>query len=482
MDGFEGQSGQEVDPLDAVLLRGDETTAARSTIMGIYVLEQAPSWSRVSDAFERASRSVPRLRQRVVASSVPFGLPYWVADPNFDLEYHLRRIRLPEPATLRALLDFAQVYGTVPLDRSRPLWEATIVEGLEHESNGGSAALVLKASHAVADGVAGMAMALALFSVEPDPELKPMPSLPPADRLAPRDLTRQRVQRWPIALADRGAGNLRRSAVAWQNAMLRPLAATTTAVERAGTTMRWSRSLVRTLSPSAPPSPALRERGPRRRYSALEVPLADLRRAGKAAGGTVNDAYIAAVLGGVSRYHEKFGCPIEEIAMAVPMSRRARNDAAAGNRFAGARFAGPVGERDPAARIRRVHELVLAGRAEPALDALRTFAPLIARLPNAAFGGLYGRAMTHDLQVSNVPGYPMPVYLAGREVRRIYPFGPVPGVAAMVVLTSHVGVCYVGINVDPDAVRDPALFDSCLHEGFAEVLRLADGLRPGPAG
>ena len=466
------QSGQEVDPLDAVLLRGDETAAARSTIMGIYVLDAAPNWPRLTDAFERASRSVPRLRQRVVTPKLPFSLPYWVVDPDFDLDYHLRRIRLPEPGTLRVLLDYAQVHGTVPLDRARPLWEATIVEGLDPDTNGGRAALVLKASHAVADGVAGMAMALALFDLEPDRELPPMPNPPPADRVAPRDIARQQMHRWPIVLADRSADNLRRTAVAWQNALLRPVAVTTTAVERAGATARWTRSLVRTLSPNAPPSPVLRERGPRRRYSVLEVPLAELRQAGKSAGGTLNDAYLAAVLGGISRYHEESGCPIDEIAMAVPVTRRGQSDPSAGNRFAGARFAGPVGERDPAARIQRIHRLVLASRAEPALDALRSFAPFIARLPSAAFEGLYGLAMTHDVQVSNVPGYPMPVYLAGREVRRIYPFGPVPGVAAMVVLTSHVGVCYVGINVDPDAVRDPALFDSCLHEGFAEVLRL----------
>jgi WS/DGAT/MGAT family acyltransferase len=477
------RSGQEIDPLDAVLLRGDETAVARSTIVGIYVLDEAPSWPRVIDAFERASRSVPRLRQRVVSANVPFSLPYWVVDSDFDLPYHVRRIRLPELGTLRVLLDFAQVHGSVPLDHSRPLWEATIVEGLDAETAGGRAALVLKASHAVADGVAGMAMALTLFDVEPDPELPPMPDPPPAERVAPRDIARQQVQRWPIMLADRGADNLRRSAVAWQNALLRPVAATTTAVDRAGNSVRWTRSLVRTLSPGARPSPVWRERGPRRRYSVLEVPLAELRQAGKAAGGTLNDAYLAAVLGGIGKYHEESGCPIEEIPIAVPMSRRGPEKDAAGNRFAGARFAGPVGEHDPAARIRRIHQLVRARRAEPALDALRTFAPLIARLPSAAFEGLYGLAMSHDLQVSNVPGYPMPVYLAGREVRRIYPFGPVPGVAAMVVLTSHVGVCYIGVNVDVDAVRDPALFDSCLHEGFAEVLRLAhDEADTGAAG
>jgi len=466
-------AGTEVDPLDAVLLRGDENVTARSTIMALYVLDDAPTWTRVTDAFERASRSVPRLRHRVIAPNLPFALPHWVADPDFDLEYHLRRIRLPGPGTVRELLDFAQVQASVPLDRARPLWEATLVEGLDLRDCGGRAALLVKASHAVADGIAGMAMTRALLDLEPDPEQPPMPEVPPATRIGPQDIARASLRRWPLELADRSADNLHRTAAAWQGALRRPTDAVTSAVGTAGAAVRWTRSLARTVGQTSESSPVWRERGPRRRFSVLEVPLAGLRSAGRAAGGTLNDAYLAAVLGGVSRYHEASGCCIDEIAMAVPVSRRDPKDAAAGNRFAGARFAGPTGERDPAARIGRIHEVMLAARAEPALDALRLLAPVIARLPKAAFDGLYDRAMSHDIQVSNVPGYPVPVFLAGRQVRRIYPFGPVPGVAAMLVLTSHAGVGYVGINVDPDAVRDPALFDSCLQEGFAEVLRLA---------
>ncbi len=204
------------------------------------------------------------------------------------------------------------------------------------------------------------------------------------------------------------------------------------------------------------------------------VPLDQLRRAAKAAGGSVNEAYLAAVLAGVRRYHDSVGMPVVEIPMAVPVSLRRDHDPVSGNRFAGIRFAGPVAELDPAARIRRLRELIATARAEPALDALRVFAPLLARLPGALLDALGGRVMRHDLQASNIPGYPVPVYFAGTEVLRCYPFGPVPGVAVMTVLVSHVGVCYIGVNVDLDAVREPDLFDTCLQEGFAEVLALGD--------
>ncbi len=469
-------SVRSVDPIDAMLMRGDELAGARSTMLAIYVLDDVPNWQRVLAAFDRASRSVPRLRHRVVSQNVPLSLPYWVVDPHFDLEYHVRRARLTGAGRMRDLLDLAQLHGTVPLDRTRPLWEATLVEGLDPQTCAGRAALMLKASHAVGDGIAGMEMALALFDVTAEPNMTPLPEAPPPEHVQPVDLARLRMQQLPAQLADLGTEAMRRAAVSMNTAMRRrPHEAAASAFDRAAKTVRWTRSFARTIAPVAGRSPVWGGRGQRRRYSVLDVPLAALRQAGKAAGGSVNDAYVAGVLGGIRLYHEKSGTPIEQIAMAVPVSLRTAHGPATGNRFAGARFGGPAGEPDPAARIARVHDLIEARRAEPALDALRTFAPVIARLPNAAFHGLRERAMSHDIQVSNIPGYPVPVYLAGQQVLRVYPFGPVPGVAAMITLVSHVGVCYVGVNVDPDAVRDPALFDTCLQQGFAEVLVLADG-------
>jgi len=180
------------------------------------------------------------------------------------------------------------------------------------------------------------------------------------------------------------------------------------------------------------------------------------------------------VIGGIGRYHVRTGSPIDDIGIAVPVNLRSSGETAGGNRFAAARFAGPAGEPDPVARMIAIRELLEATRREPALDALRTLAPVIARLPGAALDGLRQLAMTHDVQVSNIPGYPVPVYLAGAEVVRAYPFGPVPGVAAMITLISHVNTCYVGINLDPDAVTDPDLLDECLQDGFDEVLGVAD--------
>lgn len=160
--------------------------------------------------------------------------------------------------------------------------------------------------------------------------------------------------------------------------------------------------------------------------------------------------------------------------MAMPISLRGGDHPMGGNRFAGARFAAPVGLLDPAERIRIVHEFVLNARDEPAIDALGAAAPLLNRLPPALVARWYaGQTANLDLQASNVAGLPWDAYVAGAKIERMLPFGPVPGCAVMATLLSYAGTCCIGINSDAAAVTDPDLFTSCVQEGLDEVLALA---------
>ena len=161
----------------------------------------------------------------------------------------------------------------------------------------------------------------------------------------------------------------------------RPWAGVTAAAHFAG-------SLERVLAPApSDPSPLLRSRSLSWRFEALEVPLAALKRAGKAAGGSLNDAYVAARLGGLRHYHEAHGVDVHELPIAFPVSLRTDDHPMGGNRFAGVRFAAPTGVEDPVERIQAIHEFVLDVRDEPAIDALGLAAPLLNRLPIAAVPG-----------------------------------------------------------------------------------------------
>jgi hypothetical protein len=208
----------------------------------------------------------------------------------------------------------------------------------------------------------------------------------------------------------------------------------------------------------------------------MDVGFADLRAAGKAVGGSLNDAFIAALLGGFRRYHEEMGCPIQTMPVAMPISIRREGDSEGGNRFVAARFAGPVGTEDPAERIKAISKLVTAARAEPAIEGMGLATPLLSRLPGVIISQLAGGlTMGNDLQASNVPGIREDSYLAGARIERAYPFAPLPGCAAMIALVSHRDQCCIGINLDPAAITDIERFGRCIAEGFTEVLALHPG-------
>jgi hypothetical protein len=140
-------------------------------MLGIEYLERSPDLDRFTETFEQASRTVARLRQKVVVPALPSRSPCWVVDPDFDLSYHLRRLRLREGARHREVLDFAERMVQFPLDPGRALWEVARIEDLED----GRATLLTKQSHAVSDGVGGVQMAEQLYDLEPDPPRRPMP-------------------------------------------------------------------------------------------------------------------------------------------------------------------------------------------------------------------------------------------------------------------------------------------------------------------
>jgi WS/DGAT/MGAT family acyltransferase len=455
---------REMSALDAVMWRAEADPILRSTILALDILECVPDWDRYLAAHDWGTRMVPRFRQHVVSPAFGLGQPTWVVDPNFDLRYHVRRTRLAEP-TYACLLDAVQTIAMTPFDKARPPWETVLFEGLPD----GRAGFVLKLHHATTDGLGAVQMLSGLHSrtAEPNPD-KPQPPPPEPERPShSRELARQAAR--DVAGAARIGGGL----IGSLRALRRPDRAVRDALEFAA-------SLRRVMGdPPAEPSPLLRERSMSWRFHALDVMFADLRGASKAHGCSLNDAYLAALLGAFRLYHAAYGCPVEAIPMSIPVSIRKQGDTAAGNRIAAARMAGPVAVEDPVARMQRISALVKSARTEPAMEALNALAPALAWLPGPVIAQLAGGTTKNvDLQASNVPGLREDVYLAGAKIERSYPFGPLPGCAAMITMVSHGPYCCVGANIDAAAFTDGEGFGRCLEAGFNEVLSLHPGSQP----
>ena len=184
-------------PVDYLLHRGEANPRTRSGIMALEILDRTPDWERFRRRFENASRRVLRLRQKVVVPTLPTAAPRWVVDPDFNLDFHVRRMHVSEPGTLRQVFDLAEVMVQSPLDIARPLWTATLIEGLP----GGKAATLLHLSHAVTDGLGSVEMFAHIYDLERDPPARPTPDQPIPQDLSANDLMREGLNNLAVNVA-----------------------------------------------------------------------------------------------------------------------------------------------------------------------------------------------------------------------------------------------------------------------------------------
>ena len=320
---------RRLDPIETLMWRVEADPRFRSNLMLVELFDRAPAWKRFVAAHEWGSRMVPRFRKRVIEPALQVGAPSWAVDPDFDIAHHLKRIRLPFPGSQEQLLDLAQTMAMAPFDRARPPWEAMLVEGLAD----GRAGYLLKMHHVVSDGLGAMQLLGRMHSRsrQPDPS-KPQPAPPPPDDTTPVTLLGDEIKRRASAMPSQVAEWSER---VFQGAR-RTLGHPGETLTEAGA---FGRSLARFLSPPTDPSPLLKGRSLSYRYLTYEAPLELLKAAAKAAGGSVNDAFLAAILGTFGLYHRRFRSPVDALGISIPVSLRAADDPLGGNRISAARFA-----------------------------------------------------------------------------------------------------------------------------------------------
>ena len=433
----------------------------RSTVVGVAWLDTVPAWEDLVQRLERATRQIPSFRQRPVEVPAHLATPRWTTDAHFDVAWHLRRVGAPAPHGRDEVLALAALAAMSGFDRTRPLWEFTLVEGLEH----GGAAIIMKMHHSLTDGIGGVQLALALFDAEADHTVSdPLPSAPSGEQIGAHRLVAQALGDRATRVRDGFLHAARLAPGAAVRVVRHPLGTGADVVETA-------RSIGRTVQPLPEVlSPVMTQRGPGRVLHTISVGLDELKQAGAAAGGTLNDSFMAGVTGGLRRYHERHGATVAELTVTLPISIRKADDPPGGNRITLQRLRVPLATKDPVSRMRTIGARCRAARAEKSLAFTDAIAGALNLVPNTVIGSMLKHV---DFLASDVPGFPYPIFLCGARVTGYYAFGPTIGAAMNATLFSYDGSCCIGITVDTTAVPDDEVLFECLSEGFAEVIGAA---------
>jgi diacylglycerol O-acyltransferase len=448
--------------LDTSFLYLDEPGAPLH-VGGVLVLEAPRNGLESLAAHVRARLPlVPRYRQRVVQIPGHLANPVWADDAEFDLGYHIRRSALPSPGSEAQLLDLVSRVTSRPLDRSRPLWEMYLVEGLA----GNRVAVVTKTHPALIDGLSAIDIGQVLLDVTPDD------SSPEPDDWRPRP-----APGWPTLVGQALGEYVRRPSTALETARgtvtdLRSTANRVTAA--AGDVLRAARS----AAFPAPQSPLNSTSGPQRRVAVARADLDRIKKVRSVYGGTVNDVLLTVVTGALREWLLSRGEPVvagTSVRALVPVSMQGR-DALPGGRVTSHLVDLPVGEPNPRVRLARLRYamrgVVEDGQSVPAdtLVALTGFAPpTLHALGVRAARGLSRRLF--NLVVTNVPGPQVPLYVAGNLVLEVFPVVPlVRGQGLSIGMTSYHGRVYVGLNADRDIVGDVDLLADLVEQEVGQLL------------
>ena len=431
-----------------------------STFAAVTILDRPPDFDRLLSRMDRAVHVVERLGQRVQPAPVNLTAPTWVADSNFDLHYHVRHLALPKPGTTRQLLDLASLIACDPFDRTRPLWQFVVVDGLR----GGKAALIQKLHHTITDGEGSVKLSLQFLDFARD-----APELPALDHARLDDREPTPTEPNGDVLRDLLAGSLRLPLGIVRQ--MKDLLSDPTGIPDAGSAAADTvRGIVNQLSDTEQArSPLWTQRSLKRRMEVLRAPFGDTKAAAKRLGGTLNTAFLTAAAEAAGRYHERMGTPVEELRASMAVSTRSKESGS--NAFSLARMLVPTSDMPIAERFTWIQAAAGAARESNSTASLETLAAVASALPTSLITRLARQqSQTVDFATSNVRAAPVPLYVAGAEILQNYAVGPLAGVAYNLTLLSYNHSLDMGVNIDTAAVTEPELLRECLEKAFADLI------------
>jgi WS/DGAT/MGAT family acyltransferase len=455
------QFDRKMSDAEGLMWRLEKDPHLSSTFANLTIVDRSPSFDALVRRMERAVHVVPRLRQRVQPVPANLSAPTWVDDPNFDIRYHVRHLALPKPGTMRQLLDLVSLLACDPFDRTRPLWQFVVIDGLR----GGKAAFLQKLHHTITDGEGGVQLSLQFLDFERD-----APEPPPIDPAVLDDREQPGDQLGHDLLRDLVTGSLRLPLGLLRQ--VKDLLSDPTGLPDAGSAAADTvRSVVSQLGDTEQArSPLWTQRSLGRRIETLRVPFGATKDAAKRLGGSLNTAFVTAAAAAAGNYHDEMGSPVEELRTSMAISTRTASSGS--NAFTLARMLVPTAPMAIGDRFAAIQEASESARSSSGSASLETLAAVAASLPTSFVTRLARQqAQTVDFATSNVRGAPMPMYIAGAQLLENYPIGPLGGVAFNLTLLSYNHSLDMGVNIDTAAVSDPALLQRCLTAAFDDLLQ-----------
>ena len=447
---------------EALMWNLEKDPALSSWFASITVLDTTPSLERLRSRLAVAVADIPRLRQRVVPSVGRLSPPMWADDPEFDLDYHIRRMAVPSPGTDEDLHDLAIKLLLDPFERTRPLWQFIIIEGLE----GGRAALFQKMHHTITDGEGGVRLAEKFVDLErevehPDPVIE-VDHTPVGENYAEaaREMIGHNVRR---------VGGVTQRVV--KSVVGNPVGTANGIAQVLG-------EIRKVAVPSTDPaevvgSPIWKPRTLKRWFGTIQVDFDDAKRTAKALGGTINDFFVAGALAGAVAYHEAREAAPNKLRVAMPISTRS-GGTAGGNNFtiSTIELAAPTG-------VEAAFDVVLEGLATAksggTVDILGSLSMVINLLPTTVLTKFAkDSAANIDLTVSNVRGSPIELYIAGAKCEALFPMGPIAGTAFNLTTMSYAGSLDMGLVVDSGAIDAPEELRDHIEDSYRQLVSLGN--------
>jgi diacylglycerol O-acyltransferase len=456
-------------PLDAVLLEIEQADQTAHMHVGWAVVfdplpsGERPSLEKLREQVRGRIAESSMLRRRLSMPRVgPLSLPVWLPDPDFDVGRLIRHASLPQPGGERELMDWLGAHFSHRLDRARPLWETTLLEGLE----GNRWALVSKLHHCLIDGISGASLGAALVDTEPEPTPEETQK-----KLAALVSWFQEESTRGVLMRLRGVVG---EAVGGVDAEVHPQ----NVREILSRSRAMAETLVRDELTPAPRTSLNEPIGASRRLAAVDVPLEDVQRVKRELGGTDNDVVLAFAAGGLRRLFEHRGEEVDHVRMMVPVGLRQASEALSlGNKVSSLFVDLPIAEPDPLLRYRKIvaaTEEVRSGEAVAGTDAAVKLAGLAPSLVQTVVAQLAFMPRLSNVTITAVPLSPITLYALGAPLRRVIPRVPIFSAHALgVAAVSYDDGVFFGLNADRDSVPDLGVMRDGIEDAFRDLARVA---------